>query len=175
MWWKQRGRTLYQKSCIVANKMLPAMHCMRCGGCPSLSSAGICLTGQSQGSPVTSAATSNCVALLTSLFSATSTETNFNTRMFLALNSSPRHVYGVTLHNTMSNSPSINLLCVTRSDGSLQLFLMCVCVWWERLIDQEVCSKKAVLSQQLSTKPLNVCFVLLVSAPTSAKCCYLTV
>lgn len=49
------------------NKMLPAMHCMRCGGCPSLSAAGIYLTDQSQGSPVISAATSHCIALLLSL------------------------------------------------------------------------------------------------------------
>lgn len=42
-----------------------------------------------------------------------------NNKMFLALNSSPRHVYDVTLHNTLSNGSSINT------------FALCYQEWWQ--------------------------------------------
>lgn len=47
--------------------------------------------------------------------------------MFLALNSSPRHVYGVTLPNTLSNSPSINT------------FALCYQEWWQPTGISHVC------------------------------------
>lgn len=53
-----------------------------------------------------------------------------NNKMFLALNSPPRHVYDVTLHNTLSNSLSINMfaLCYQESWQPTGISHVCLCV-----------------------------------------------
>lgn len=53
-----------------------------------------------------------------------------NNKMFLALNSSPRRVYGVTWHNTLSNSPSKNrfALCYQQQWQPTGISRVCLCV-----------------------------------------------